>query len=615
MILVLEQQQRGQQQPSPPDARPILPWAAFFLGEIRDGLPMLNMRAVFLVSACNYKEKQMGVLFLTFGVAQTLFMAPAGYCLDYSNHKIRYLMAASLAVSLLTVISTWSAAAAASTTTGQDVHMAQQIVLHALQGGCSALLPPAFNGITLGITGQAGLTQQVSRNRCMNHWGTCCLVAVSCATAYTTFPNVSVVLFVVSPLAALMATVQLFRIPSRQVHRDAARGLIGESPTMTEYCLADDVAACKQAAMQMDVAVRGGGGGGSSTSMLQYQPPPFLYGEEEEDVWALDAATSSSSSSSSEDESMQRRRSSFVVSQGPVVGRGTLDASIMSDASDTSMPSFRFGWNATTRTTPSQQQPPTTKPALQALTPLEVLSDPLVRTFAATCFLFHLSNSSVLPLVMQSLALEDQRSGIVLSGLCIFIAQACMAVVAPYGGTLSATMGRKGVVLVGLTSLSLRCFVLAALLSTEDWFVDYFSGRQFQAEGTVVLKCLILATQLLDSVGAGIMGIMQILVTSDISGGSGRFSFIFGAITSSMCLGCTVSGYLGQAIAQDYGYEWAFTALGLISLVPVLLFSTCMPETLPDFTPVRRSRRQRFREWWKQERSSDGGPRRTGELV
>jgi len=196
--------------------------------------------------------------------------------------------------------------------------------------------------------------------------------------------------------------------------------------------------------------------------------------------------------------------------------------------------------------------------------------------FTAIIFFFNLANSSVLPLVMQSLALEDPQSGILLSGLCILIAQAVMSYFAKICGDYSPLWGRKNLMLVGLASLTIRCFLLSGLVYSEEVFEEYDGGSH-------LLKALILSTQLLDAVGAGILGCLHILVTNDISGGTGRFSLMLGVTTAAMVLGGTVSGYIGQAIAQDYGYTFAFTALGVISLVPLFLYIFFMPETLPDY--------------------------------
>merc|ERR1712021_306836 len=98
---------------------------------------------------------------------------------------------------------------------------------------------------------------------------------------------------------------------------------------------------------------------------------------------------------------------------------------------------------------------------------------------------------------------------------------------------------------------------------SDDWY-GYNNGYDDAAGGggSKWVDILMLSTQLLDGVGAGIFGTMYVLVTSDISGGSGRFSLTLGLTTSAMSIGGTVSGYLGQAIAQDLGYRQAFTVLG-----------------------------------------------------
>ena len=98
------------------------------------------------------------------------------------------------------------------------------------------------------------------------------------------------------------------------------------------------------------------------------------------------------------------------------------------------------------------------------------------------------------------------------------------------------------------------------------------------------MEFLILATQIFDGIGAGTFGTMYILVTSDISGGTGRFSMTLGMTTAAMSIGGTVSGYLGEALAQDIGYKQAFFILMFMSLVPALLYLFFMPETLPSLT-------------------------------
>jgi MFS family permease len=208
----------------------------------------------------------------------------------------------------------------------------------------------------------------------------------------------------------------------------------------------------------------------------------------------------------------------------------------------------------------------------KAETPLSVLRDPTLMIFIVIIFTFHLSNGTVLPLVMQTLAIANGRTGILMSGLCIIVAQACMVVSAHVCGKYSGMYGRKGLFLIGLLSVPVRCAILTVLLHIK------IEGGM---EGGF-LDILILSTQILDGVGAGIFGTMYVLVTSDISGGTGRFSLTLGLTTSAMSIGGTVSGYLGQALAQDIGYRQAFMILGCMSLIPAFLYFFCMPETLSE---------------------------------
>ena len=208
----------------------------------------------------------------------------------------------------------------------------------------------------------------------------------------------------------------------------------------------------------------------------------------------------------------------------------------------------------------------------KADSPLHVLRDPILLTFIVICFLFYTSNGTVLPLVMQTLALGSGREGILLSGLCIIVAQIFMVVSAKICGTYSGKYGRKGIFLIGLGSVPIRCLILTLLLQLR--------GDVREDGGSPFLNMLILATQILDGVGAGVFGTMYILVTSDISAGTGRFSMTLGLTTAAMSIGGTVSGYVGQALAEDLGYQQAFLILMVMSCIPLLAYHFFMPETL-----------------------------------
>ena len=139
-------------------------------------------------------------------------------------------------------------------------------------------------------------------------------------------------------------------------------------------------------------------------------------------------------------------------------------------------------------------------------------------------------------------------------------------------GKYSATYGRKALFLIGLFTVPVRCLLLFGMLVVWEGSI----------QGNLLIQLAILSTQLLDGIGAGTFGTMYILVTSDISGGTGRFSLILGMTTAAMSIGGTVSGYLGEALAEDLGYRPTFFVLAIMSVVPALIYLVFMPETLPD---------------------------------
>lgn len=522
------------------------------------------------MSAKDFSEKQIGTLFLAFGLSQFIFMTPAGYFLDYSNSKINWVVYSGAITSLLTV-----ATALVALPGGEN--MGLMILLKVLQGGVSAIMPPGFNSITLGIVGATGFTHQVSRNRMMNHIGTALVVAIGSLVAYLLYPNIGV-LFMVSPLAMIGVYYNLVRIKPNHVDPDASRALIIESPTMTEYEHFETESSMAGLEENLDEDTESS----ESFSDEDAYEPPNTAGNGNHALRSANHQQQNPAQSTA----TRNSNSGAAPMKPPSSGSGVSSH----DSRPRSMwryntgPSFNLGWGAPIDDSKVESATTTKKTLPRARTPWAVLLDPTLVIFTLVMFTFHLANASVLPLVMQSLSLEDEQLGILLSGLCILIGQGFMSWFAKICGDYSPKWGRKGLTLVALSSLTFRCFFLTALMRQ--------GGYVRTNTGATIIKSLILSTQVLDSVGAGIFGTMHILVTNDISCKTGRFSLMMGVTTGGMCLGATVSGFVGQSIAEDYGYAVAFASLGMLSLFPLSLYAFCMPETLPDYAkPESRKKR------------------------
>lgn len=464
-----------------------LRWAALFLGELRDGLTMINMQSAFLIVSKNYSEKQVGILFFVFGMSQFLFQTPAGYLYDYTHQKVLWLSVAAISTTLLTIFTALFAQE-------EGGNLLLMVAIKFVQGAVTSFIPPGLNSITQGIVGSVGMTSAVSMNEMMNHLGTAIIVLTGSLTAFSLYPNIGF-LFVVSPIACLGVIFFLKQINAKDIDHAAARGLTTEATP----------GAKKKTDKQPG---------------QEYSPP----------------------------------------SSGNSIGTaGTSKKDAL-----TNKPSFILGMNGA--------QSHESKSGLKPETPLQVLRDPTLLVFLAIVFLFHTANGTVLPLVMQTLAIGNGRSGILMSGLCIIVAQIFMVMSAKICGNYSAVYGRKVLFLIGFFSVPIRCLLLYGMLILWDGAI----------QGNLLVQIIILSTQILDGIGAGTFGTMYILVTSDISGGTGRFSLMLGMTTAAMSIGGTVSGYLGEALAEDMGYKETFFILAIMSAVPALLYMFFMPETLPE---------------------------------
>jgi len=179
------------------------------------------------------------------------------------------------------------------------------------------------------------------------------------------------------------------------------------------------------------------------------------------------------------------------------------------------------------------------------------------------------------------------RTRFLLSGSVVVIAQGFMVLSSKFAGDYTPLWGRKQLMVVGLFSLPLRCALLVLLLYIKESI----------GSNSSVLEALILSTQLIDAIGMGIVDTIYILVASDVSAKSGRFSLVIGCTTAAASLGGTLSSYIGQSMAHDVGMMSAFGLIGLISLVPAFLYLTCMPETLPDY--AKYSQKRKYFGWLK----------------
>ena len=183
-------------------------------------------------------------------------------------------------------------------------------------------------------------------------------------------------------------------------------------------------------------------------------------------------------------------------------------------------------------------------------------SRPLL-VFAGCGALFHLANGSMLGLVAQKLALQNVGFGVALTAACAITAQSVMVPTAVLAGARADVWGRRPLLLAAFAALALR----GALYTVFDhpvWLV---------------------AVQLLDGVGAGLIGALFPVVVADLTRGTGHFGAAQGAVGTVHGMGGIVSVAVAGAIVVRAGYDAAFLTLAAIAVLGGVLFWLAMPET------------------------------------
>jgi MFS family permease len=203
--------------------------------------------------------------------------------------------------------------------------------------------------------------------------------------------------------------------------------------------------------------------------------------------------------------------------------------------------------------------PATITPAESAASPSgikELLANRSILVFTIAMALFHLANAAMLPLLGQKMGLADQQNSSLYLSAAIIIAQGVMVFVAKYAGSASEN-GRKKVLLVAFLLLPVRALLFA--------FIDN--------------PYALTAIQLLDGIGAGLFGVVSILMMADLSQGTGRFNLLQGAVYSAIGLAAALSSIASGYVVEHFGYAVGFCGLAGVGVLATIFYWLLVPET------------------------------------
>lgn len=115
--------------------------------------------AIYLTATRHWNPASVGIVISAQSIASVAAQGPAGWLVDWSQHKKRLIIGGAAAVALGCLGIVWSHS--------EPTEILTQILI----GVAAALLPPTIAAISLGIVGKPKLSRRIGRNESFNHAG------------------------------------------------------------------------------------------------------------------------------------------------------------------------------------------------------------------------------------------------------------------------------------------------------------------------------------------------------------------------------------------------------------------------------------------------------------
>ncbi|MDB4973472.1 MAG: hypothetical protein JWN48_1813 [Myxococcaceae bacterium] len=202
------------------------------------------------------------------------------------------------------------------------------------------------------------------------------------------------------------------------------------------------------------------------------------------------------------------------------------------------------------------RRPSTPAPSPEGLVAL--LRDARLLRLLVGCVLFHMANAAMLPLVTQLLSRgADKANATLYTATYMVGAQLVWMGVAAWAGSAAMRRGRKAVFMIAFLVLPVRGLLYTVSHATA-WLI---------------------AVQVLDGIGAGIFGVVSVLMIADLTRGSGRFNVAQGALNTAVGIGAGVSNLVTGLVVAHAGADTALRMLSAVALLALLWFWRMVPET------------------------------------
>jgi MFS family permease len=177
--------------------------------------------------------------------------------------------------------------------------------------------------------------------------------------------------------------------------------------------------------------------------------------------------------------------------------------------------------------------------------------------FTSALVLFQLADASMLPLIGESLATTIKSAAPIWMSVLIIVPQILVAAFSPWVGFHSEKRGRRPLLLIGFGIEPIRAALLAFATSYP----------------------FLVVAQVLNGITGTIVGVLTVLVITDLTVGTGRFNLAQGTVGAlsgvAASLSTLATGYLVQAFGPASGYlSITAVAAGATALIWVFVSET-----------------------------------------
>lgn len=170
---------------------------------------------------------------------------------------------------------------------------------------------------------------------------------------------------------------------------------------------------------------------------------------------------------------------------------------------------------------------------------------------SGTLFFFHLGNAALLPLLGQSAVARFNVNPALYTALTIVLAQCTMIITALWAAKKADKNGYALLFYYALLALPVRGII-------AGFWVNPWN---------------IIPVQILDGVGAGLLGVAMPGLTAQILQKSGHINLGLGCVLTIQGIGAALSNAYGGFFAHSAGYNYAFLALAAAPCIGLILFS------------------------------------------